>query len=261
MKILFLCAAGFLAAFVDSIAGGGGLISLPSFLIAGLNPYFALGTNKFASTTASFTSSIKFASSGKINKRLMTFLAPFTLLGAALGVKTVLRINKKFLSFLVLIMILSVSMYSLFSKNIGKKNNFEGLTKINVPLGMLLAFILGFYDGFFGPGTGSFLIFGMMYIFKFDFVNAAGNSKFLNFISNITSLLMFALNKRIFLLYGIPAAIFMIIGAKAGTELAINKASLLLPPIFLFLSICVSILLVFHLYSMLSPPSLLLFHS
>lgn len=144
MKILFLCAAGFLAAFVDSIAGGGGLISLPSFLIAGLNPYFALGTNKFASTTASFTSSIKFASSGKINKRLMTFLAPFTLLGAALGVKTVLRINQKFLSFLVLIMILSVSMYSLFSKNIGKKNNFEGLTKINVPLGMLLAFIFVF---------------------------------------------------------------------------------------------------------------------
>lgn len=88
----------------------------------------------------------------------------------------------------------------------------------------------------------------MMYIFKFDFVNAAGNSKFLNFISNITSLLMFALNKRIFLLYGIPAAIFMIIGAKTGTELAINKGAKLIKPIFVIMSICVAIKLVYNIY-------------
>lgn len=240
-NIIFLCAAGFAAAFVDSIAGGGGLISVPAFIMAGLSPHLTLGTNKFSATTASFTSSMKFALSGKVNFKIIKFLAPFTLIGAALGVRTVLEIDQKFLNSLVLILILFVGVYSLFSKKLGSENKFKDITVSNIFTGIVLAFSLGFYDGFFGPGTGSFLIFGLIHIFGFDFVNASGNARFLNFISNITSLILFALNGNINYYYGVPVAIFMILGARLGTKFALTKGTRLIKPIFATMSLAVAI--------------------
>lgn len=248
MQLVFLCAAGFLAAFVDSIAGGGGLISVPAYMMAMPSAHLALGTNKFSATTASFTSTLKFARSGKVNFKILKFIAPFTLLGAVLGVNTVLQVDQKFLSSLVLVLILFVGVYSLFSKNIGLENTFEKITAKNIILGILLGFSLGFYDGFFGPGTGSFLIFGLIYVFGFDFVNASGNAKFLNFISNISSLIMFAINGRINYLYGIPVAIFMVIGARFGTKLALNKGSKLIKPIFVVMSLGVAVKMLYQMF-------------
>lgn len=245
--IILLCFAGFIAAFVDSIAGGGGLISVPAFLIAGLSPHLTLGTNKFASTTGSLTSSIKFALSGKVNFKLIRFLVPFTLLGAALGVNTVLKIDQSFLKSLVLILILFVGVYSLFSKTLGAVNKFNKATPFSLLGGILLAFSLGFYDGFFGPGTGSFLIFGFIHIFGFDFLHASGNAKFLNFISNITSLVLFALKGNISYAYGIPVAIFMILGANLGTKYALKKGTTLIKPIFITMSLGVAIKMLYDL--------------
>lgn len=133
-----------------------------------------------------------------------------------------------------------MGIYSVFSKSIGIENKFKGTTKSNIILGIILAFSLGFYDGFFGPGTGSFLIFGLMKIFGFDFVQAAGNGKLLNFTSNITSLILFAIHGEIYYLIGIPMALFMILGAKFGTSLAINKGSKLIKPIFITMSLAVA---------------------
>lgn len=239
-KTIFLCAAGFLAAFVDSIAGGGGLISIPAFLAAGVSPHLALGTNKFCSSCASLTSSLKFIKSKKVNLDFLKFLLPFTFLGAVMGVNTVLKIDEKILQTLVLILVLFVGVYSVFSKSIGVEDKFKGTTKSNIILGIILAFSLGFYDGFFGPGTGSFLIFGLIKIFGFDFIQAAGNGKLLNFTSNITSLILFALHGEIYYAIGIPMALFMILGAKFGTSLAINKGSKLIKPIFITMSLAVA---------------------
>lgn len=247
-NLVFLCFAGFLASFVDSIAGGGGLISVPAFFIAGFSPYFALGTNKFAATTGSFTSSLRFARSGKVNFKVIKYIIPFTLIGAVLGVKAVLLINQDFLYPLVMALILFVGAYSLFSKNLGMENGFTKVTKLNLGLGILLGFTIGFYDGFFGPGTGSFLIFGLISIFKFDFVSASGNAKFLNFISNVTSLVVFAIEGKINYLYGIPIAIFMILGANLGTKTALNKGSKLIKPIFIVMSLGVALKLLIENY-------------
>lgn len=248
MKILFLCGAGFLAALVDSIAGGGGLISVPAYLLAGVPPYYSLGTNKFSSTAGSFTSSIKFARSGKVDFKILKYLMPFTLIGAVLGVNTVLMIDQTFLYTLVLILVLFVGIYSFFSKTIGMEDRFEGINAKNLTFAVILAFTLGFYDGFFGPGTGSFLIFGLISIFHFDFVKASGNAKVLNFVSNITSLIMFAVNHKIDYTLGIPVAISMILGARIGTKLALNKGAKLIKPIFITMSLGVAIKM---LYSML----------
>ncbi|WP_298838501.1 TSUP family transporter [Clostridium sp.] len=240
-KIIFLCIAGFLASFVDSIAGGGGLISIPAFMLAGLPPHMVLGTNKFSATAGSFTSSLKFIKSGKANFKLLKYLIPFTFIGAILGVKAVLNIDQKFLTGLVLVLIMFIGVYTFFSKSLGLEDKFYGLTKKSVIYGIILALSLGFYDGFFGPGTGSFLIFGLISIFGFNFVSSSANARILNFISNVTALVLFALNGKIDYTLGIPVALFMIIGAKMGTSVALNKGSKLIKPIFVTMSLAVAV--------------------
>ena len=246
--IALLCIAGFIASFVDSIAGGGGLISIPAFMLAGLPPYMVLGTNKFSATAGSFTSSLQFIKSGKSNFVLLKYLIPFTLLGSMLGVKAVLNIDQKFLNTLVLILIMFIGIYTIFSKSLGIEDKFKGLTKKNVFCGIILAFFLGFYDGFFGPGTGSFLIFGFINIFGFNFVTSSANSKILNFISNITALILFALKGKINYMIGLPVAVSMIIGAKLGTSVALSKGSKLIKPIFVTMSLAVALKMLIVLF-------------
>lgn len=239
-KLLVLCIAGFAAAFVDSIAGGGGLISLPAFLAAGIPTHMALGTNKFSATAASFTSSIKYAKSGKVNLKLIKSLIPFTIAGAFLGVLMALMLSSKYLKPLVLVLVLIVGVYSLFSKSIGKDNHFNGLYRKNIIAGMILALIIGIYDGFFGPGTGSFLIFGLIGIYKFDFLNAGGNARVLNFASNITSLIVFIIQGKVDYAIGIPVALCMVVGARFGTVFALKKGVKFIKPIFITMSLAVA---------------------
>lgn len=248
ITITFLCIAGFLASFIDSIAGGGGLISVPAFMLAGLPPHMVLGTNKFSATAGSFTSSLKFIKSGKANFKLLKYLIPFTFLGAMLGVKVVLFLDQKFLSVLVLILIMFIGVYTLFSKSLGLEDKFKALTKKNVFLGIILAFSLGFYDGFFGPGTGSFLVFGLINIFGFNFVASSANARVLNFTSNVTALILFAISGKINYMLGIPVAIFMILGAKMGTTVALNKGSKLIKPIFVTMSLAVAVKMLITLF-------------
>lgn len=239
--IILLCMAGFLASFVDSIAGGGGLISVPAFMLAGLPPHMVLGTNKFSATAGSFTSSLQFIKSGKANFKLLKYLIPFTFIGSMLGVRAVLHIDQKFLNVLVLILIMFIGIYTLFSKSLGLKDNFQGLTNKNIILGIFLALSLGFYDGFFGPGTGSFLVFGFINIFGFNFVSSSANARILNFVSNVTALVLFALSGKINYSIGLPVALSMIIGAKLGTTVALSKGSRLIKPIFVTMSLAVAV--------------------
>lgn len=247
INIVFLCLAGFFAAMVDSIAGGGGIISLPAYLLAGIPPHVALGTNKFSSTAGSFTSSLKFIKSGKVNFSVLKFLIPFTFIGSALGVNTVLKLDQKYLSTLVLVLIVFVGLYTLFSKNIGLKDNLNPQTRFSLFVGILLAFSLGFYDGFLGPGTGSFLIFGLIHIFGFNFIKASGNAKVLNFVSNISALVMFAFRGQIYYLIGIPVAICMVFGAHMGTQLALKNGAKLIKPIFVTMSLAVAVKLLLQM--------------
>jgi len=239
VKIALICCAGFIAALIDSIAGGGGLISVPALLAAGVPSHIALGTNKFCSTPASFSSALKFTKSRKTKMGLLKYLVPFTLIGALIGSNAVLSIDETVLRSIVLVLILFVGLYTVFSKSIGAENRFRGLTPWNISLGILMAFSLGFYDGFFGPGTGSLLLFGFIRIFGFDFVNAAGNAKALNFVSNIAALAIFAVHGQIDFLIAVPMALSMILGARVGTTLAINRGPGRLMPIFVSMTLAV----------------------
>lgn len=246
--ILFLCVAGFVAATIDSIAGGGGIISLPALIAAGVPPQMALGTNKFASTCASFTSTAKFARSGKIHFKLVRWQIPCTALGAALGVRTVLHLNESFLNAFIVVMIFAVALYTVLKKDFGATDAFSGLTGGKIAVGMAFAFVLGFYDGFFGPGTGSFLIFLFIRVFGFDFTVAAGNGKILNFTSNIVSLVLFAIGGKIVYLAGIPMAVFMVAGAWLGTHIAVKNGAKVIRPIFLTIALALIVKLVWQAF-------------
>lgn len=246
--ILIICALGFIAAMVDAIAGGGGLISLPALIMVGVPPHLALGTNKFAASMASLNSSITFARSGKVHFPLVRLQIPFTLIGAFLGAWTVLSISTDFLNKAILFLILFVGIYTLVHKNLGMENKFKKLSFSRMVIGCLFALILGFYDGFFGPGTGSFLIFSFIALFGFDFVVSSANAKVLNFTSNIASLFFFAWNGKILYSYGVPMAIFMILGSFIGTKFAIHRGVKLVKPLFAIMSLLVAGKLILQYY-------------
>ncbi len=247
VKIIYLCFFGFLAQFVDSIAGGGGLISIPALFAFGVPPHFALGTNKFGAMFGTVSSSIGFIRSKNIHKELLMYMVPCTILGAILGVNTVLMIDQKILNTIVLVLLLIVCGYTVLKKDIGSADNFTGMSTKNIVIGCFIALVLGFYDGFFGPGAGSFLIFSFITLLGFNFLQSCGNSKILNACSGVTSFIIFALHGKVIYSIGIPLAISMILGALVGTRVAINSGAKLIKPIFILISISFIIKLSFNL--------------
>lgn len=241
MKLIFLMLACFVAAFVDAIAGGGGLISLPAYIIAGIPSHYALGTNKFASSCGTSISTLKFAKEKKIDFQLIRYFAPMALVGAVLGVNTVLLVDPKILSPLVMLMILVVGIYTLFSKSMGSENAYEGASRQSILLGMFLVFVISFYDGFFGPGAGTFLVFSFTKIFRFDFLHANANAKPMNLISNLTSLVVFAINKKVLFHYAVPIAAAMMFGGYLGAKTSIKNGSKIIKPLFVLMSLGASI--------------------
>ena len=147
-SFIFLGIACFVASFVDAIAGGGGLISVPAFLASGLPAHVALGVNKFSCCSGTVASSIRFARSGKVNWDLVKRLAPFSFLGAILGVRTVVLIDSKYLYPLVIALLIILLIYTLCNKKMGEKNEFLGFDGKSIKKGMCMAVALGFYDGF-----------------------------------------------------------------------------------------------------------------
>jgi len=234
--LFFLISTGFVAAFIDAAVGGGGLISVPALLITGLSPSLVLGTNKFAGTFSSITSSFSFFFSGKINFRLVFWLFPLSFISSAIGAYTVKQIPSEFLKPLVVFLLLAVTIYTLIKKNWGDKPTYSGLTRKSSVLLVLAAFIIGFYDGFFGPGSGSFLIFVFLLV-GFDFIGSSANAKVLNFASNMGGLIVFFLMKSVNLNYGWPLGLAMIAGALVGSRIAIRKGSAYVKPLFILITV------------------------
>ncbi|GLI55547.1 UPF0721 transmembrane protein [Propionigenium maris DSM 9537] len=241
MELIVLCVGMFLAGFVDSIAGGGGLISTPSLLLAGLPPHIALGTNKVAASLGTLTSSHEFFKSNKLNKELLKMLVPFAFAGAVIGVTTLQFISPRLLEMLIPFMIFGVAIYTVISKRVGMEDSYDGLHSGNKVKGKLLTSVLGFYDGFFGPGTGTFFMFGLVKIFKFDFTVATANTKVLNFTTGFAALLTFLYNGQINWKYGLFSSIFMVAGSKIGSRMAIKNGAKFIKPIFVAMSVVMAV--------------------
>lgn len=215
---------GFLAAFIDSVVGGGGLISLPALLFTGLSPSAAVATNKLAGTMGSLTSTITFYRSGKIDLKSVMKFFPLTFIGSMIGAWVVHLMNPELLKPLMLIMLAAVAIYTIFKKDWGSISAVKTLSKVKYGLFLVVITAIGFYDGFLGPGTGSFLIFTFL-IVGYDFLKAAGNAKLLNFGSNIGALIMFVFLGQINFAYGLIMGVAQILGAICGSKYAIKRGS------------------------------------
>ncbi len=232
--VLFLIIAGFFSAFIDSTVGGGGLISTPALLSLGLPVPYALGTNKVAASIGAFTSVVSFAQAGKIKKAALA-LAPLSFIGSAAGAYVVYLLPEKLLKNIIVLMLVAVAVYTYRRKDWGDCSTVQNLGGKALAGAILMALTIGFYDGFFGPGTGSFLIFGFLYL-GYDFVTAAGNAKVLNFASGIGALCSFAVSGTIVWSYGIIMAAAMIAGAVFGSRMAIRRGASYVRPLYLLVT-------------------------
>lgn len=198
--------------------------------------HLALGTNKFSASCSSMTSTIQFIRCRKIDFTGILKLVPMTVLGATMGVFTAIHLSSESLKLIFGWLILIMTLYSLVTK----KGNKELAPSTSSPSSVWILFpftlLMGFYDGFFGPGTGSLLLFGFKKILHEDYLSASGHAKLINFTSNVVSLLMFAYHGKIQYGIGIIVGFFMIIGAYAGSKLAIKKGNLIIKPFFILIS-------------------------
>lgn len=231
LSFILLFLTGLVAGFVDSIAGGGGLISLPVLLSVGMPPQLALGTNKLQGSFGTLASSITFIRKGTVKLNESAHGIVFTFMGAVLGAWSIQQIDAGFIQHIIPVMLLFVFFYTLFSRELGTR---PGHPKMNTNLFFTLFGLgLGFYDGFFGPGTGSFWTGGLLIVMGMDMTKAAGTTRIMNFTSNIVALSVFIIGGNVLYSAGFCMAAGQVIGARAGSGLAIKKGASFIRPIFL----------------------------
>lgn len=220
--MLMIVAFGFIASFVDSVVGGGGLISTPALLAVGLPPSVALGTNKFASSFSTLTSALKFLRSGKVDLKIVGKMFPLIFVASGGGAIIATYIPANILKPLIIIALSLVLIYTIIQKDWGNVRTFTDFTFTKAVLFTLIFIVIGFYDGFLGGGTGSFMLF-ILLMFGFDFLSAAGNAKVLNFASNLGALILFMILDQVDYFYGLIMAASMICGSYVGAAFAIKK--------------------------------------
>ena len=221
--LLVVCPMVFLASFVDSIAGGGGLISLPAYLFAGLPVHVAAATNKFSACVGTICATIKFFLSGKIVLTTAIPAAAGALIGSPIGTNVALHISEDVLNLILLIALPCVGVFMALRRDLGAETVEKQLSNRRAVLtSLLIGFVIGCYDGLIGPGTGTFLILAFTTFLGYDLLLSSGCAKVANSASNCASMVVFFINGKVLLPVGIPAALFSIAGSQVGSRLAIQ---------------------------------------
>lgn len=233
LPYIIVCPLVFLAGFIDAIAGGGGLISLPAYLIAGLPAHGAIGTNKFSSTMGTTIATWQYARNGFIHWKQIIVAIPATLIGAYIGSNLALLVPENDFKILMLFILPLTAAYILFRKKAltGCETPYPA-RKTALIIGAL-SFGIGMYDGFYGPGTGTFLMITLTSMAHVKLNDAAGITKTVNLTSNITALAVFLMNGVVWLQLGMVAAVFSIAGNYLGAKFFTNKGTKIVRPVIL----------------------------
>lgn len=248
--LVLLAIAGAFAGFVDSIVGGGGLISVPAMLLTNLSPSMALGSNKLSSIFGAGSASITFLRNHMVDFSLVRKLLPFTFIGSMLGTLAVASLPPLYVKPIIIVLLVCVTFFVVFKKNWGEINRTSQVAGKALYICMAFALGIGIYDGFIGPGTGTFLIMGFIFT-GFDFLHASANAKILNFTSNLASLIVFLYLGHVNIKYGLATGVGQIIGAYLGSHLAIAKGSSLVRVVFLSVTTIMLLKLVYDYVSTL----------
>ena len=224
--------AVFIAGIVDAIAGGGGLITLPVYMLVGLPTHEAIGTNKMCSCMGTTTATYRFAREGYINFRLALFAVVFALAGSYTGAQISLRISNESFKILMLFILPVTAWFVLRTRNFDIKREPYGFKK-TCALSCLIAFVIGAYDGFYGPGTGTFLILLLTSVAHLTLKEANGLTKAINMTTNVTSLAVFLYNGTVLLPLGIMAGLCNIAGNWIGVSFFDKKGGSVVKPVML----------------------------
>ena len=221
----------FLAAVVDAIAGGGGLISLPAYTIAGLDYDFASGNNKFSSTFGTLMATIRYARSGALRVKPALIAAALALPGSWLGTRTAMALGSRFMHVFMVFAVPAVGVLVLLKRN--EPTRSRPFTPGLYPVCAAIGLVIGFYDGFFGPGTGTFLILLFTWLLGMDMVAASATAKPVNLVSNIASLATRIAAGNVLFALAIPAMACSLAGGWLGARLALTRGAKLIRGVML----------------------------
>ncbi len=231
---LIVCPLVFLAGFVDSIAGGGGLISLPAFLLAGVPAHVALGTNKLSSTLGTTVSAARFMKNGFVRGRIPIVASLTALCGSAIGANLTLLIREDVIRHMMLLVLPVVAFYVLKNKDMGEGEGTDCLPSgKELLIASAAAFFIGMYDGFYGPGTGTFLLLVFTGVAKMSVKRASGLTKVINLSSNVAALVTFIVNGKVNYTLGLAAACFCIAGHYVGSGMVVRGGKKIVRPVVL----------------------------
>ena len=237
IEILTLCGFAFVAGLVDAVVGGGGLIQLPALLIMLPQTAIAsiLGTSKFVSIAGTTIAVQQYAKQQKIEWQNTIPAMVTAFIFSFLGARVTSLLNPSLMRPVILGLLIAVAIYTFNKKDFGLFQISKLSRSQQWLYSVAIGCVIGFYDGFFGPGTGSFLIFAFVGIFGYSFLAASASAKVINFATNLAAILYFAATNNIIYFLGIPMAICNILGAFVGTKLAIKNGSQFVRKLFLII--------------------------
>lgn len=233
LPFVIVCPLVFLGGFVDAVAGGGGLISLPAYLIAGVPAHNAIATNKLSSAMGTTLTTVRFARKGFIPWRQAAVCVVFAFLGSSLGAKLALKIDGTVFTLLMLVILPLVAVYVLRGKSLGQGEQAPCSPRRTFVVGALAALVIGGYDGFYGPGTGTFLMLALTGLAHMELTRANGVTKAINLTTNLSALAVFLLNGKVLLPLGLVAGCFGILGNYLGTRFFIQGGVKFVKPVIL----------------------------
>lgn len=238
VQYLIVCPLVFLAGFVDSIAGGGGLISLPAYIIAGVPTHFAIGSNKMASAMGTTISTSRYLKNRYLKGagmiRVAVCAVAAALVGSLIGARLSLLVDDRILRNMMIVVLPIVAFYVLRSKDMGEQEGKEMLPPSRLyPAVILAAFAIGTYDGFYGPGTGTFLLLIFTGVTRMNIRTASALTKVINLTSNLAALATFLIHGTVVLPLGLAAGICSIAGNYIGSGLVVQNGLRIVRPVIL----------------------------
>jgi len=244
---LLLSVAGAAAGFIDAIAGGGGLIALPALVWAGLPPQMALGTNKLQSSCGTLLAVTRYMRAGLIQWRGLRLAAGITFAAATAGAWAAASMDPAILRRVVPALLVAVAIYTALNPRLGDTLRPARLGRVAVAL--LFGTLLGFYDGFFGPGVGSFWMLACVLTLGQNLRTATGTTKAVNLASNIAALIAFALAKCLQFDVGIVMIAGQLVGARLGSGLVISHGARIIRPLFITVALALALRLAWQAFS------------
>jgi len=233
---IFLFCVALIASAIDAIAGGGGLLVVPTMLLLGMNPLVTLGTNKLQSCFGTATSSYNYYKNGLLKEKNIYLLVSLSFIGSLIGTLLVSQLSNELLTNLIPVLLISAAIFLILNRG----------NKLKISKSLMIAFtplilLIGFYDGFFGPGTGTFFVLTFLIIKQRNLMEATAATKVLNFTSNFASYIVFQSKGFVIIELALIMAIAQILGANVGSKLAIKNGEKFVRPVIVLISIVLSI--------------------